>query len=318
MPKTLADSFLFGKSPEYGRKMVEFIAKAERINTKSSEFADVLFDVKRRRISEALSKIATSDNVVIGINTFSGSLPKAFRTFVAKDIKDGNKYKMFIDGTDFLKYKDGTYDCTDINWLICYLVAGMTNFIYKIAPSRLILDSSIINDGCDCYMRLFSYIVDRIYKTTSVQQLQKRVNYVACMFYLINILGKEFKSESQFRTCHSTACRIANIEDRDASIVDTGLLESDFNNIATIISAYERIFNFRQFKTDVFVSLWMQSFGTGTTFAIEYFPALAMMLSNSYIGGYLDNQLMIEKLTADSMIKFVKSLLRIGEQATKQ
>ena len=47
MAKTLADTFLYGKSPDYNNRILQFITKSERINTKSTEFADVLFDIKR-------------------------------------------------------------------------------------------------------------------------------------------------------------------------------------------------------------------------------------------------------------------------------
>lgn len=314
MAKTLADTFLYAKSPDYNNRLLQFITKAERINTKSAEFADVLFDIKRRRISDSLSKIATSDSVVIGI--YDTPLPKAFRVFVAKDIKDGSKPKVFIDGTDFIKYRNGTYDCLEINWLISYLIAGMTMFIYKMKPQKLLLDSSVISDGCDCFVRLFSYTVDRIYKITSVQTLKKRIDYTIALYYYINILEKDFNTESQFRTIRNNAIKITGIETREASIVDMQIQESDFTDLNAFIMALGRIYSLKDFKIDVFVSMWIKAFGPGTPFALEYFPSFAMMLTNTYIGGYLDNQNTIEKITAPAMVVFVKTLLKIGESVS--
>ena len=67
MAKSLSDTYLYQKSPDYNKQIFAFISKASRIDTRSSEFADVLFDIKRRKISDSLAKIITSDNVVLGL-----------------------------------------------------------------------------------------------------------------------------------------------------------------------------------------------------------------------------------------------------------
>ena len=314
MAKTLADTFLYGKQPDYNRKIVQFITQANRINTKSAEFSDILFDVKRRRVSDSLAKVITSNNVVIG--TMDASLPKAFRTFVAKDAKDGNRAKIFIDGSEFLRLNAGTYDCINMDWLISYVIAGTTNYIYKLIPQKLLLDSSVITDGCDCFVRLFSYIVDRIYKITSVPIIKKRIDYTIALYYLINLLEKAYKTENAFRALRSIAARISTIDDRDARIVDMEVQPGDFANIDSFIKALGRIYSLKDFKIDVFISMWINAFGTGTPFAVEYFPALSMMLTNSYIGGYIDNQNMIEKLCGNSLVAFSKTILRIGDSVS--
>ena len=92
MPKTYANTYLFNQYHEYEKKMYEFIMTAERIDVKSDQFADLLYDFKRRNVGNSLLKIITSNNVILGIK--SGiSLPKAFKVFVAKDVKE-DKTKM--------------------------------------------------------------------------------------------------------------------------------------------------------------------------------------------------------------------------------
>ena len=48
-----------------------------------------------------------------------------------------------------------------------------------------------------------------------------------------------------------------------------------------------------------------------TLFALEYYPAFAGMLTNAYIGCYLNNQSTIEKVAGKDMISFVKSILEM-------
>ena len=64
----------------------------------------------------------------------------------------------------------------------------------------------------------------------------------------------------------------------------------DFTNIDTFIQALSRIFSLKDLKAVNIIDTWMKSFGTGTIFALEYFPAFSAMMTNTYIGGYLDQQ----------------------------
>ena len=56
----------------------------------------------------------------------------------------------------------------------------------------------------------------------------------------------------------------------------------------------------------------MKAFGTGTIFALEFFPAFSAMMTNTYVGGYLDQQMTIEKIAGNSMVSFTKTILQIG------
>ena len=112
MPKTYSNTYIFNQYPDYEKKMFGFIMNAERIDTSSNEFKDILYDFKRRNVSNSLLKIITSKNVVLCINP-GNSLPKAFKTFVAKDVKqDKTSYKAFIDVTDCISFKNGAYVCS--------------------------------------------------------------------------------------------------------------------------------------------------------------------------------------------------------------
>ena len=54
MSKTYAQTYLFTQYSAYEKKLIEFIMTAERIDTNSKEFEDVLYDFKRRNISNTL------------------------------------------------------------------------------------------------------------------------------------------------------------------------------------------------------------------------------------------------------------------------
>ena len=310
MAKTYSQTYLFSKYGEYEKKIYEFIINAERIDTKSSEFDDILYDIKRRKISDHLAKIITSDNVVVAINPVGKSLPKTFKTFVASDVKNGNKVKVFIDVTDCVVYKNGVYVCNKLDWLVSYIISAMTAFIYVKAENKLLGNASILKDGCSAWTKCFSYIIDRMYKISTVPQIKRKVDYLAAIYYQVAIMCKDFdKNEDSIK---ANAIRISDIDASDARVVDIMIEDHDFDNIDKFVSALGRIIQFKDIKTANIVSYWMNAFGPGTVFALEYFPAFSSMMTNTYVGAYIDQQMTIEKIAGPSMVKFSKTILQIG------
>ena len=310
MAITYSQTYLFRQYGEYEKKIYEFIIKAERVNTKSSEFDDILYDIKRRKISDHLAKIITSDNVVVGINPAGRALPKAFKAFVAADVKDNNKVKVFIDVTECVVYKNGVYVCNKLDWLVSYIINAMTAYIYVKAENKLLGNASVLKDGCDAWVRCFSYIIDRMYKISTVPQIKRRVDYLSAIYYQVAIMCKDInKNEDSIK---ANAMRIYGIDSNDAKVMDMMIEDYDFDNIDTFVKALGRIIQLKDIKTGNIVSYWMNAFGPGTVFALEYFPAFSAMMTNTYVGAYLDQQMTIEKIAGPSMVKFSKTILQIG------
>lgn len=309
MSKLFSDTYLYRKYPEYDKKMFEFIMGAERIDVNSEAFEDIMIDIKHRKINDALIKVLKSDNVIIGIKP-GKSLPKAFKVFVAKDVREDKKLKTFIDVSDCVFMKNGVYVCNHIDWIISYLINAMTSYIYAMLETKFTNNSSIIKDGGDAFVRCFSYIIDRIYKISTVQSLRKKVEYVAALYYQINILGKDYSKN--FDSIKTTAMRISKIDAKDANIVDILLNDSCFLDIELFTENLARMFKFKDLSVSLILEKWMSAFGTGTIFALEFFPAFSMMMTNTYIGGYIDQQNSIEKIAGPSLVEFSKTILQIG------
>ena len=309
MSKLFSDTYLYRKYPEYDKKMFEFIMGAERIDVNSEAFEDIMIDIKHRKINDALIKVLKSDNVIIGIKP-GKSLPKAFKVFVAKDVREDKKLKTFIDVSDCVFMKNGVYVCNHIDWIISYLINAMTSYIYAMLETKFTNNSSIIKYGGDAFVRCFSYIIDRIYKISTVQSSRKKVEYVAALYYQINILGKDYSKN--FDSIKTTAMRISKIDAKDANIVDILLNDSCFLYIELFTENLARMFKFKDLSVSLILEKWMSAFGTGTIFALEFFPAFSMMMTNTYIGGYIDQQNSIEKIAGPSLVEFSKTILQIG------
>ena len=310
MAKSYANTYLYSQYAEYDKKLFEFVMNAERINTKGSEFEDILYDVKRRKVSDSLAKVLTSNNVVLGIHT-GKALPKAFKAFVFSDVKEDKKVRVFIDVTDCVVYKNGAYVCNKLDWLVSYVVDAMTAFVYQLATNRITGNASILKDGGEAFTRCFSYIIDRMYKITTVPQLKRRIDYAIALYYQVNLMEKDL--DKSFDSIKANAIRVSDIDPKETQFVDVMLKRDDFTNIDKFVNALGRIFSLKDIKTGNVVSYWMNAFGTGTVFGLEYLPAFCAMMTDAYIGAYLNQQLSIEKVAGTAMVKVSKTILQIGD-----
>ena len=53
----------------------------------------------------------------------------------------------------------------------------------------------------------------------------------------------------------------------------------------------------------------MRQFGPGTVFGLEYYPAFSAMITDAYVGGYLNNQKTIEKICGKDMVQYSKDVI---------
>jgi hypothetical protein len=244
-------------------------------------------------------------------------MAKAFKVFCAKDLKGPNKNKMkvFIDCTNIIS-KDtstGRYVCrnNNIDILISYLVSAMHTFIYYADESRITSNSKIMSVGAQAFALLFTYVVDYTCKISSMHSTKNKCMYLASLYYLGNILGKDITTEGNRRI----AKKISGLSDRDAGIVDVQISSESMLNIKYFVETVSKILHLNKLTLDVVLERWMTVYGTGTIFGLEIFPAFATMLTDVYVGAYLNNQKTIEKIAGSTMIEFTKVLLSIGAES---
>lgn len=307
MSKTLADTFLFRKYGEYEKNLIDAIMKGEVIDKKVDGFDDIIYDVKKRQISTAVIKVLSSDNVIL--LTPPNPLPKSLKVFVAKDIKSDRKLKVFIDCTGLITKTDkGNYICTNIDMLISHLVNAMNSLIYYADEKRIVMNNTIIQSGADAFSKLFTFVVDHLFKISSVPSIKNKCVYLTAMYYMVNLLGKDDDNES----IRSIAKKLSGISDREEDIIKYQLDKNSFLNIKYFVETLSDVLKFDKLTLDVVVEKWMYLYGTGTVFALELYPNFAAMLTDTYVGCYINNQKTIEKVTGDSMVIFSKGVLDIG------
>lgn len=315
MAKTYAASYLYGQYSEYEKQIFSFIMSGTEIDKNTSDFDDIKYEVKKRQISNSLAKLLDSKEVIL--MSSETPLPKAFKIFCAKDLKGPNKSKMkvFIDCSNIIK-KDSTtgrYNCrgNNIDIFISYLVSAMHTFIYYADENRIASNSKIMSTGAHAFALLFTHIVDYACKISSMPSSKNRCMYLSALYYLSNILGKDYTTEG----CRRIAKKISGLSDREAGIVDIQLKQESMINIKYFIETISSILHLNKLTLDIVVERWMSIYGTGTVFGLEIFPAFASMVTDAYVGAYLNNQKTIEKIAGTSMTEFTKALLSIGAES---
>lgn len=309
MPKNYSNTYLYGKYPEYDKLLFTFIMEGEPIDKDKDDFNGLIYEVKRRQTIPALLKVLKSDVVVL--MTANKALPRQFKVFCAKDLRNGKKndLKVYIDCTDLLhRNKEGNWVCSDIDVLISHLIAAMVNVIYYKDEKTLTANANLSHVGATAFASLMTHIVDYVAKISSTPKNKAYCQYLSAKYYIANILGKDENTSGNKNICR----QIAGLSERESDIIDMQLQEHSFDNIKFFAETLSRILRINKLSVDVIVERWMYLYGVSSVFALEMFTAFSEMITNCYVGSYLNNQKTIEKVTGTSMVEFAKIILRIG------
>lgn len=316
MSKNYSSTYLYKKYPDYTRKLMEFILDGEEIDKKDKAFEDIRYDIKRRNISSSLLKILDSSKVVLIIS--EKPLSKAFKVFVANDIRmvsgkkdisksDKSNTKVFIDCSNLIRKDNGVYKCNNIDVLISYLVSAMSSFIYVLDENRIVSNSKLTLEGTEAFSSLFTYIVDFVSKISTNPSTKAKCVYLSSLYYLSNILGKDISEGS---SASNVALKVSGLSSREAELLKYDITDKSFENINSFVIDLASILKI-SITPDILVERWMYLYGTGTVFALELFQAFSSMLTDAYIGAYINNQKTIEKVAKQSMVEFTKTILQL-------
>lgn len=306
LAKNYVNTYLYNVG-SYEKNLFNYIMTSEQVNKEDESFKDIVYEVKRRQVSNSLTKVLESKKVILLMP--KTPVPKAFKVMVAKDVKGDKSLKVFIDA-DVIKKIDGVYKCTNVDILIAYLVSGMNQLIYYSDPKRLIMREEITNAGAKCFSSLFTHIIDYLYKVSSTSNVRDRCLYLTSIYYIKNLLGKDI-TDSVKHMCR----KISGISEREEELMWIQLNEDeDLDNIKNFIDVLAKILKLPKLTLDAFLEKWIFLYGVGTQFALELYPAFANMITNVYVGCYLNNQKTIEKVVGRNMIEFTTAILRVGAE----
>lgn len=310
MSKNYSGTYLYGKYPDYEKTLFTYIMNAEKIDKSADDFADIIFEVKRRQVSSSMAKVLKSDKVYLTIG--NSALPRQFKVFCAKDVKNGGKESVvFIDCTDLIyRAKSGRWACKDIDVLISYIASATHTYIYYKDEARFVNNAKVISVGAKAFAELMTHVVDYVAHISSTPKIKAHCKYMAAQYYIYNILGKDVTESNM-----AIARKVSGLSDREAGVVELQYDVNTFSNIKFFVESLSNVLHVSKLTLDIVVERWMYLYNPSTVFGLELFPAFATMITDCYIGSYLNNQKTIEKILGNTMVEFAKIIFKIGEDA---
>lgn len=307
--KNFGDSYLYNVG-NFEKQLMQFMMSAEIINKNHESFEDIRFEIKKRQVTSSLLKVLMSDNVVLLKGKIG--LSRAFKVFAAKDIISGdNKTKVFIDVTDIIKSNDGNYsmDSRNVDILVSYLVNAMNTFIYWVQPNRLLNNTTLVDAGTRAFADMFTYVIDYL-RIGAVDNVRERTKYISALYYQCGLLCKDLTDSVRQR-----ARKISGINQREADIVETLMGAEPFKNIDTFIKALAKVLRIEnELRLENFIDKWAFIFGSGTQYGTELYTSFAAILTNAYVGSYINNQKTIEKVLGRTLTEFTNALFKVGSE----
>lgn len=318
--KSYSDSYFYKQYPKYQKLLLDAIMTDPLIDKATEEFKGVILDLKHQRTDEALLRILNSTNTVL--LDCDVPLPRTFKVFCAKEMKgkDRGKIKVFIDASACIVKdpKHGDYNVNETA-LVSYLMNAGVSMIYHKNFDILRRRVNMIIGITKCFANCFTHIIDFLAKISIQESKKIQVTYLSAMYFLMGIL--QLDNENKAR---DIAMKVADISKNEAILLEdaiekacrkhSDIKEKDLNpyeNIKIFVNSLRDAMhlNPKAVSLDIIVERWMMQFGPGTVFGLEYFPAFSAMITDAYVGGYLNNQKTIEKICGKDMVQYSKDVI---------
>lgn len=302
--RTYADCMLYTQYPQYNVLLMDAIMHSDRVDKNEKEFDQVVYEIKRAHTDASVIKVLESTNSVL---YYPGKLmPKPFKVFCAKDLKDGRKIKAFIDVSNIVTKEVDGYKVNEMT-LLSHLINAKFAMYYTVSP-KTINRTTLKIEALNCFAQLFTHIIDYVGKISTIDYAKDKCLYLSARYFGQAVMGLD---EDEART---TSRKISGITETKESRYDFMVEryseeQNPFLNIKAFVKLIAEEFKIEKLTLDIVAEKWMYLYGQGTVFALEFYPALAAMMTDAYCGAYINNQKTIEKICAKHMIEFAKEVI---------
>ena len=321
--KRMSDAYLY-QITDYGKEIFDYLMRSQRVDKNDNSFSDIIYDVKRQSAASILMKVLLSDKVVLLIDT--KGLSRAFKVVYSKDPKNGklSKKKVFIDCTGLIKYNNGTYSCGAISTLISYLFTAMTYIIYDNMPKAIISNATLMKTGAGAFADMMLFVLSYLKVPVTDSDNKEKMSFVLAEYFQACIVGRE-----NGEITYNLAKSVSGIKEKKTCdhyhILFNKTLEPSCT-FDTFLAKFAEVFldqkegkispkNRAKLTTDAFAQRWMTCYGPSTFLGLELFVPFSEILTDVYVGGYLNQQNTIEKVVGGkNIVKFANELLKVGSE----
>lgn len=315
--KKYSDLYLYNKVEGMERALVDFILSAEEIDKADESFVNNV--VAALRINTIrypyLEKVLLSPNTRL-LRRPSNPMVASFKVFVAKDKKSfSNNQVVYIDVTGIINRDEDKYyiGTRDVPILTSLLINAMTCMGYNAVPSEYVNNYDLRQNMMAAFSNLVNGIITYL-RYGAVPKVREKVSYISNLYFLFNICQINPAVSNNMRM-YDVAAKTAGLTNAELNAINYILSSSEgwYNNAAGFINVIATVIGASQLTIDVFVEKWALQYRSGTQYALEYYPALAAMMTNTFIGANIVNQTTINRNVGDNLVNVVSSkILSIG------
>ena len=323
--KLTSDSFLY-QSFDYGRELHLYLTSADVIDKNSASFADIAYDIKMRQVSPIIMKVLMSNKVVLLLP--NKGVSRALKVMYAKNVTsiDKNDKKVYIDCSGIITFDNGKYKCKSIMTLVSYILTAMVYIIYYEKPELLLNDITVAQASTDAFVDMMLYILGYLKVPVTLGDNKERMSFAIAEYFLYCVFGKDNED-----IIFNIAKKSSKIKDKkDCDYYHTRFydaIDSGKGNIDTFLKKFAEVFLGQKedgsavpgrasLTTDTFVQRWMYSFGAGTFLGLELFVPFTEIITDCYVGAYINQQNTIEKVVGSkNVVRLTNQLLKIGSDA---
>lgn len=319
--KKLSDSCFYDKL-DYEKPLFNYLIGAHRVDKNSDSFTDIVYDVKRQSTNSVLVKVLLSKRVVLMID--QKGISRAFKVIYSTDPKNrADKHKVFIDCTGIITFENGEYKIKKVSYLISYLITAMTYVTYYNLPKVIISNSVLIKSSTEAFVDLMLYVLGYLKVPITYNDNKERMSFTLAEYYQVCVVGKE-PGESVYNLAKS----VSKIKEKKTCdylhTIFAQFLTYDFP-FDKFLSKFAEIFlgqddtqispkNRAKLTADAFVQRWMYAYGPSTFLALDCFVPFSQLLTDTYVGAYLNQQNTIEKVVGKNFTTFTNELIKVGSE----
>lgn len=192
----------------------------------------------------------------------------------------------------------------DTRKLFALLQTGYILHQCSLKWTKVTTNATVIKHGSSIYANIFSKVLDKTNAISLNKIRLDQVRYLASKFFLINMMERENNETTNsiaYRNCVN-GTTLGTIFDTDINFTDDAYnsLDKFLLNLKTLDGL-----------TDVNIRSYMENFirmyGSSSVLALEYFPLFCHMIFSSMVNANINNQGIIEPMTAkDTGLMYVE------------
>ena len=199
----------------------------------------------------------------------------------------------------------------------------MTYVTYYNLPKVIISNSVLMKSSTEAFVDLMLYVLGYLKVPITYNDNKERMSFTLAEYYQICIAGKE-PGESVYNLAKS----VSKIKEKKTCdylhAIFAQFLTYDFP-FDKFLSKFAEVFlgqddtqispkNRAKLTADAFVQRWMYAYGPSTFLALDCFVPFSQLLTDTYVGAYLNQQNTIEKVVGKNFTTFTNELIKVGSE----